>query len=181
MGNRQQETIDALDMMVAGVTQRKADKSKVLTPVGTETARLPKTKEAFPNDKPQEIVEQAIVVIEEQAGYLMGAAAALRTLIDQPARDPDPVDETKEEEREADRRIVSGEADTTESFKEEFARKSKSAQDATFGQTSVEDEPVVKSGWTCPKHGDKNLVPTTSGKGRKYTYCAVTGCKEFEK
>lgn len=172
MTRRAEATAAVLDEMVAGIMGAKADKATRLTPVGTETARLPRTPAPFPNDHPQEVVEQQIVEIERVAQNLMDAAAALRLLANRPAQVSEPVD-TKAKERAADARAAA-----EPSFAEKFAAMQAEAQASVFKDAGPAP---VKSKWTCPEHGDVSIIDDTSPKGREYGRCGVTNCKEFER
>ena len=73
-----------LDMMTAGVMERKAGKAPVaLTPVGQEkpVGVIPaEAPVAFPNDRPADAVNEAIIGLQRQIGVLQGVVAALQTL-----------------------------------------------------------------------------------------------------
>lgn len=181
-------TQNVLDEMVAGITGAKSDKATKLTPVGSER-RLPRTSSPFPNDDPQQVVEQAVADLRRQIKHLTEAADALEREV--LGREPSPVEEAgavKAAEREADARhavadsAVEGGEDP-EPFSARLARLSAEAQASVFTTRDAESDPAPPS-WQCPKHGLDKIVTLTSRKGRNYLACAVEGTTpphEFQK
>lgn len=102
------EALGILNMMTQGITTKKEKAAAKLTPVAGETggAKLPMAPVSFPNDKPQENVEQAVEVIERQAQNLLDTAAALRIVAGMPPRDAVVVSDVKAKERAADQRAA---------------------------------------------------------------------------
>lgn len=183
---RKASTAAVLDQMVAGIMGAKSEKSARLTPVGTETAKMP-------GDLPgvymaREGVQDIAKDLRKQAEFLLNVADALDKHTGESSVKTDPktdaIEATKREEREADARAA---AEPT--FAEKFAAMQKEAQDATFTPVNpvVEialadmDEHSTPEGWLCPAHGDQDLRDRTSPKGREYRDCGVPNCKEFQR
>lgn len=107
-------TSDVLAMMTNTIMGRKTQAAAKLTPVGSEitvvhtvsTSPIPdKVAAPFPNDKPREVVLEAIAGLERERDKLNEVIAALRLLADAPEQAAaTPADEQKQTEREADQR-----------------------------------------------------------------------------
>lgn len=188
-----ESTQDVLGMMTAHITGRKTQAAARLTPTGSEVTRthvLPKTDAPFPNDQPQEVVEQKIVELERIIAQLQDAVAALRTLAGKDAEAPvDLAAERKVRERAADEahatRVAEAneaiaQADTVDDavevvarFNRNFKAQQEVAQAATFTQPAAPEE----KGWTCPQHG--KFVIRLSSKKREFRGCPE--CTQFER
>lgn len=193
MADPRAETAAVLDDMVAGIMGIKADKAVRLTPVGTETARLPEVPNVF---MAPEALADVAKDLRRQAQLLLDVAAGIDVILGVPeavnaehAR-KDAV-EQKLAEREADRRVADREAaesgdkraaarvSDTEAFDERMARLQAEAQAAVFKAADVESDDAPS--WTCPTHGATDIRHLTSPKGRKYDACGVPNCKDFQK
>lgn len=188
--DRTADTAAVLDEMVAGIMGVKANKAAKLTPVGTETAKMP----SFPSDLPgaymsKEGMKDAAEDLRRWATELLQIANGLDIYAGTDTRpqlsDPAYIaaEAQKAKEREADARVAAADP---ESLTARMARLQQEAQ-AAVGWIDLDaptEEPAPerpKSTWLCPKHGDEDVRDRTSPKGRHYNACHVPNCKEFEK
>lgn len=191
------QTAAVLDEMVAGIMGVKANKAVKLTPVGTETAKLPA-------DVPgvfmaQEGLQDVATDLRRQAALLLDVADGIDVILGKSTAVADnaakvAATEKVLQEREADRRAadrVAAEAgdkraaqrvDESEAFDARLASLSAQAQAATFSAAALDaDDEDGDDGWLCPLHGSEDVRTRTSPKGREYAVCAVPNCKEFER
>lgn len=187
MTDRKAATAAVLDDMVAGIMGKKAEKAAKLTPVGTEASK-------FPRDVPGQLMAaeemKAIAThLRNNAATLIEIANGLDVLTGEPSAVIEDAKRRMEveqrlKEREADRRVadaaaaeagdkraqvrVAAAVEDEESFADRQRRIADEAQRAIFG-------------WSCPTHGNDQVLDRTSPKGRQYRVCAVPNCKEFER
>jgi hypothetical protein len=197
MTDRAVRTQDVLDEMVRGIMGVKANKAALLTPVGTETAKLP----SLPNDlgafMSNERLAEAAKQLRANAALFLEVAEGIDVLIGVPAAVE--ADNAKTAARDqhlleiaSDLRmkdIAAAEAgdkraaarieaqSRDEDLTERMARLTTEAQDHAFGKAAT-PSPTT---WTCSTHGDEQLVEHKSPKGRVYAACAVPNCKEFQR
>ena len=201
-------TQSVLDMMTAGVVDRKVNAGAKLTPVGLEAPRPPRplgtTTASYPNDQPHDAILQSLSVIEalyeklaahdEKIMVLMDQVrteyAGLRVTIDlvkaelgeAPGSDSRPApDPQREKERAADARLAAATVEP-EPEEEDVPDPKVTGLLAHMDQKIAEAQAAIfrdADGWHCSSHGQ--AIVKTSRLGRKYRACPVDGCKEFEK
>jgi hypothetical protein len=167
-----------LAALTAEVMAEKKSEARKLTPVEGEMAPavLPKTTESFPNDFPQEVIEQKVGELTRIIDHLTDARDAIARLVEAPI--PEKVVDLKAEQKKR-------EADAD--FNADFKAKQEAAQTAVFEpadvdvtRTIVNGETVVKEydqterntdfGWVCPMHG-KAVIKTSQKTGRTFVGC----------
>ena len=164
-----------LATLTAEVMADKKTAARKLTPVEGEVAppALPRTEAMFPNDMPQEVVEQKAAELTRIIGHLTEARDALLTLANRPVP-------TEVVDLDAARKQREFEAD--------FNAKQREAQEATFHQRAefandredAADQIVAESEfeWVCPTHG-KATMKTSAKTGRQYVGCP--DCNLFQR
>jgi hypothetical protein len=158
-----------LTAQVEKTSTGKRDAAKALTPVagetGSSTARiLPKTSVPFPNDMPQEVIEQKAAELTVIIEHLTEARDALLTLVARPvpAEVIDLDAERKAKEKAAD---------------EDFAARQERL--AAEAQASLSDVlPKTEEEWVCPDHG-KAVEKTSPTTQRVYIGCP--DCTKFKR
>jgi len=185
VGNAGTSVLASLTSQVMGEKVAAAPRPK-LTPVqgekpvfvATGAAGLPKSPQApFPNDVPQEVLQEKLRDLDRIIKHLGEARDALALVANEPlAADPvTPEAKQKAKERAAD-----------EQFAERMARQQEEAQAATFDRAealerggaapSVVEAERAANGWTCPTH-KKAVTKVSPSSGREYLGCP--DCKLF--
>lgn len=193
-----------LNRLTADVMAEKKGAAKALTPVEGEVPQakpevLPRAKVPFPNDHPQEVVEQKAAELTRIIADLTEARDALLSVLDQkpPAEVVDLDAKRREKEAEADARVAEDTANG-EDFNSKFAAMQKAAQAAVFKEVSQpepensdetivpQDAPVpdeaeqapIAEQWVCPDHG--KAIEKVSPKTNK-PYRGCPDCNKFER
>lgn len=181
-----------LAKLTADVMGEKVKSSKALTPVAGEatptTYVLPKARVPFPNDHPQEVIEQKASELTRIIDHLIEARDALLTVVEMPvpAEVVDIEAIRKQKEAEADERVAEAE-EQGDDFNARFAAMQAEAQAAVFGKVEVEPSGAsvalaedmgadVPEEWFCPDHG-KAVVK----QGKKGPYRGCPDCNKFER
>lgn len=172
------EGVSILSQLRADVMAEKkkaAGPARQLTPVEGEITPLPmplpKTAAAFPNDMPQEVVEEKARELDRIIIHLTEARDALLNLAGKPAASIaiDPAAAQKQKERDADAKFATAKATTEEpatEFAAEYAEKQEAAKAAVFAAPVV-----VEDGWTCPEHGLAGIEKVSAKSQRTYVGC----------
>jgi len=159
-----------LARLASEVMDGKKAEARKLTPVAGEAAPavLPKTQETFPNDFPQEVIEQKVGDLTRIINHLTEARDALAGLVDAPLP-----------EKVVDLKAVQKAKEAAADFNADFRAKQEAAQAEVYkaaaaeGVIPVEDIlPLVggEFGWTCPTHG-KAIEKTSQKTGRTFIGC----------
>ncbi len=125
------------------------------------------------------------------------ARAAARVAAESPMAEVVEAVEAKDRKRAAVLAVMAGEQPGGETFEARMARLSAEAQTSAFGPTNPDGSipvPVATGtggrvvyeprafGWSCPKHGDSNIIVKRSPRrGMEFRKCAADDCHEFEK
>lgn len=180
----------ALAALTAEVMADKKTAAKALTPVAGEAAPrvLPSTPASFPNDMPQEVIEQKAGELTRIIDHLSEARDALLGLVEQAP--PEKVVDLK-----AVKKAKEAEAD----FNADFKAKQESAQAAVFaaqqadaggGPVEVMEAAMAAAAvmeaamasaadeWTCPTHG-KATTKRSNKTGREFIGCP--DCNQFKR
>ena len=178
-----------LASLTSQVMADKKAEARKLTPVAGEVGALPTTPASFPNDMPQEVVEQKVKELTRIIEHLTEARDALAGLAKVPvAEKSDPLAEQKAAERAADEKAAAKANDNEPvSFAEKFEAQKKAAQAATFKdspETEVaapenEAEPPPSDEWHCPVHDKPGVTKTSDKTGRTYVGCP--DCNAFKR
>lgn len=157
-----------LAALAAEVMATKTTEARKLTPVAGEAPPpvLPKTTESFPNDIPQEVIEQKVGELTRIIDHLVEARDALAALVEAPVP-----------EKIVDLKAVQKAKEASADFNAEFRAKQEAAQEAAFAQdahdASLPDEdglPQPDFGWVCPDHA-KATMKTSAKTGRQFVGC----------
>lgn len=190
-----------LDEMTKGITDRKAEKSAKLTPVGLENSPT-KPSLGIPDVPAVFLTAEAVA---DMAASLRAYGEQLIQIADdlkgydpasgQVASAKDEAVEQKLAEKEADRRAADREAAAAgdkkaaarTEFAENFDRMKAEAQAAVYGEDTVGEPhegnpntPDVTDGWTCPTHGDEFIGSKTTRAGKTYRLCNEPTCDQYE-
>jgi hypothetical protein len=185
-----------------------------LTPVAGEVAPavmtqvLPKTKAPFPDDMPQEVVEQKAAELTRIIEHLTDARDAMLALVEKPKPeevvDLDAIRKQKEAALDAEHaaaqaardeailEAVDSVYDPEPDFAADFAAKQAAAQAAVFSEPSgasvalEEDMTADENGrittpdpeWTCPDHG--KAIEKVSPATNK-TFIGCPDCSKFKR
>lgn len=147
-----------LASLVANVMAEKKAAARQLTPVDGEArpAVLPKAPVPFPNDIPQEVVEQKAAELTRIIIHLTEARDALLKVIEAPL--PEKVLDLDAERKQRE-------------FAADMRAKEKAAQEAVFTPAA--------SAWACPTHGKPGITKTSAKTGRQFVGCP--DCHQFER
>lgn len=150
-----------LATLTANVMAEKKAAAKTLTPVAGERAPrvLPHTEAAFPNDIPQEVIQQKVAELTRIINHLTESRDALAALIGQePPNVVDLKEVQKQKERAADERAAAPD------FNADFKSKQEEAIASVF------PGPEAKTDWECPVH-HKSATKTSAKTQREYIGC----------
>jgi hypothetical protein len=179
-----------LQQMTAGIMETKATKAAKLTPVAGESATtVAEVAGLIPLDVPgvllaKEGLTDVAADLRKQAAFMVAVADGLDVITGVPSAVAEDAAKTaardaKLAEKEADRRVASGEPlvvdeageKTVEEFAADFAALKEAAQLSAFTTTA---------GWVCPEHGSASLTKLIAGKSKR-EYLACTECERFQK
>jgi len=172
------EKRSVLQTLAAEVMETKKAASRSLTPIPGEVPVpiLPRTPAPFPNDIPQEVVEQKAAELTRIIEHLTEARDALLVLVARPLPanvvDLDAIKAGKE--AAADARVEAAVAEDaphlSDEFKASFAAKQAEAQAAVFHDVDA---------WHCSTHMKQGIEKTSETTGRTYIGCP--DCNSFKR